>query len=47
MSVIGESIHEQESRKFNKGLDSKIKLSLYRALCKAVEFQLYVSAWSM
>ena len=35
LSVIGESIDEQESRKFKEGMDSK--LLLYRALCKAVE----------
>ena len=39
LSVIGESIDEQESRKFNEGMDSKVKLSLYRTFCKAVEFK--------
>ena len=42
LSVVGESIDERESRKFKKGLDSKVKLSLYRTFCKAV-----VSAWGM
>ena len=42
LSVVGESIDEGESRKFKKGLDSKVKLSLYRTLCKAVEFKAYL-----
>ena len=30
---IGESIDERESKKFKEGLDSKVKLSLYRTFC--------------
>ena len=37
--VVGESIDEWESRKFNEGLDS---LSLYRTFCKALEFKAYL-----
>ena len=29
-------------RKFKEGLDSKVKLSLYRTFCKAVEFKAYL-----
>ena len=39
--AVGESINKRESRKFKEGLDSKVKLSLYRTFCKAVEFKAY------
>ena len=42
LSIVGESINEPESRKFKEGLDSRIKLSLYRTFCKAVEFKAYL-----
>ena len=42
LSVVGESIDERESRKFKEGLDSKVKLSLYKTFCKAVEFKAYL-----
>ena len=42
LSVVGESRDEQESRKFKEGLDSKVKLSLYRTFRKAVEFKAYL-----
>ena len=42
LSVVGESIDERESRKFKEGLDNKVKLSLYRTFCKAVEFKAYL-----
>ena len=42
LSVVRESIDERESRKFKEGLDSKVKLSLYRTFCKAVEFKAYL-----
>ena len=42
LSVVGESIDEWESRKLKEGLDSKVKLSLYRIFCKAVEFITYL-----
>ena len=38
LSVVGESIDERESRKFKEELNSKVKLSLYRTFCKAIEF---------
>ena len=31
-----------ESREFKEGLDSKVKLSLYRTFSKAVEFKAYL-----
>ena len=30
------------SVKFKEGLDSKVKLSLYRTFCKAVQFKAYL-----
>ena len=33
LSVVGESIDGQEIRKFKEGLDSKVKLLLYRTFC--------------
>ena len=36
-SVVGESIDEQESKKFKEGLDCRVELSLYKIFCKAVE----------
>ena len=43
LSFVGESIDDQESRKFKEELDSsKVKLSLYRTFCKAVEFKAYL-----
>ena len=41
LSVVGESIDERESRKL-EGLDGKVKLSLYRTFCKAIEFKAYL-----
>ena len=42
LSVVGESIDERESRKFEEGLDSNVKYSLYRTFCKAVKFKAYL-----
>ena len=42
LSVVGESIDEQESRKLKDELDSKVKLSLYRTFCKAVQPKVYL-----
>ena len=42
LSVVGESIEELESCKFKEGLDSKVKLLLYRMFYKAVEFKVYL-----
>ena len=41
LSVVGESIDERESRKFKEGMESKVKLLLYRPFCEAVEFKAY------
>ena len=38
MGVAGEGIDERESSKFEEGLNSKVKLSLYRTFGKIVEY---------
>ena len=40
--VAGEGIDERESSKFEEGLNSKVKLSLYRTFGKIVEFKKYL-----
>ena len=40
--VAGEGIDERESGKFEEGLHSKVKLSLYRTFGKIVEFKKYL-----
>ena len=42
MGVAGEGIDERESSKFEEGLNSKVKLSLYRTFGKIVEFKKYL-----
>ena len=42
MGVAGEGIDERESGKFEEGLNSKVKLLLYRTFGKIVEFKKYL-----
>ena len=42
LGVAGEVIDERESSKFEEGLNSKVKLSLYRTFGKIVEFKKYL-----
>ena len=42
LGVAGEGIDERESRKFEEGLNSKVKLSLYRTFGKVVDFKKYL-----
>ena len=42
LGVAGEGINERESGKFEEGLNSKVKLSLYRTFGKIVEFKKYL-----
>ena len=42
LGVAGEGIDERESSKFEEGLNSKVKLSLYRTFGKIVEFKKYL-----
>ena len=42
MSFIEESIRERDNRDFEKGLDSKVKLEMYKTFGKNVEFKQYL-----
>ena len=42
LGVAGEGIDERESGNFEEGLNSKVKLSLYRTFGKIVEFKKYL-----
>ena len=42
LGAAGEGIDERESSKFEEGLNSKVKLSLYRTFGKIVEFKKYL-----
>ena len=42
LGVAGEGIDERESGKFEEGINSKVKLSLYRTFGKIVEFKKYL-----
>ena len=35
-------LREREYREFNEGLNSKVKLSLYKSFCKEIEFKNYL-----
>ena len=41
-SIVGVCIEERETRKFEDGLNSKVKLSLYKTFNKVVEFKEYL-----
>ena len=42
MSIVGDCIQGRETRKFDGGLKSKVKLSLYKTFNKVVEFKGYL-----
>jgi hypothetical protein len=42
LSIVGESIDERECRLFEEGLNSKVKLSLYRTFNKVIDFKKYL-----
>ena len=42
MACIDECISERESRKFEEGLDNKVKLAMYNKFGKRVEFKKYL-----
>ena len=44
LALAGESISERESKRFEEGLNTKVKLTLYRTFGKAVEFCMGVAA---
>ena len=38
LALAGESISERESKRFEEGLNTKVKLTLYKTFGKAIEF---------
>ena len=42
LSIVGDIINEREIRKFEEGLNSKVKLLLYKTFNKVVEFKKYL-----
>ena len=42
LALAGESISEMESKRFEVGLNTKVKLTLYKTFGKAVEFKKYL-----
>ena len=45
LALAGESISERESKRFEEGLNTKVKLTLYKTFGKAIEFKKYLHAW--
>ena len=46
LACVDESVCERENRKFEEGLNSKVKLSLYKTFGKEVEFKKYLHGLS-
>ena len=42
MACVEECISERESRKFEEGLNTKVKLGMYKCFGKSVEFKKYL-----
>ena len=42
MACVEECISERESRKFEEGLNTKVKLDMYKCFGKSVEFKKYL-----
>ena len=42
LACVEECISESESRKFEKGLNTKVKLDIYKRFGKSVEFKKYL-----
>ena len=42
LALAGESISERESKRFEEGLNTKVKLTLYKTFGKAIEFKKYL-----
>ena len=42
MASLEECISERESRKFEEGLNTKVKLGMYERFGKSVEFKIYL-----
>ena len=46
MSIVGDCVADRENRKFEEGLNSKVKLSLYKTFNKVVYRAQRVFTWS-
>ena len=42
LAIVGDSIDQRESQKFEEGLDSKVKLTCYKTFGKVIEFKKYL-----
>ena len=42
MACVEECISERESRRFEEGLNTKVKLNIYKCFSKSVEFKKYL-----
>ena len=42
LAIVGDSIDQRESQKFEEGLDSKVKLTRYKTFGKVMEFKKYL-----
>ena len=42
LALAGESISERESKRFEEGLNTKVKLTPYKTFGKAIEFKKYL-----
>ena len=42
MACVEECISERESRKFEEGLNTKVKLDMYKRFGKSIEFKKYL-----
>ena len=38
LAIVGDSIDQRESRKFEEGLESKVKLTLYKTFGKVMKY---------
>ena len=47
LACVEECISERESRRFEEGLNTKVKLDIYKRFGKSVEFKKYIFIWSM
>ena len=47
MACVEECISERESRKFEEGLNTKVKLDMYKRFGKSVEFKKYYMEYVM
>jgi len=42
LDTVDEALKNREYEEFNCGLDTKVKLDLYKSFCKEIEFKIYL-----